>query len=137
MKGRPLAIAVLSFLGMIDALYLSIKHGSSVPCTITHGCEQVLTSRFAEIQGLPISWIGLAFYLTVFCCAVFELFDVAKTMRLVFWLGLAAFLISLVLVGLQAFVIQAYCQYCLGSALLVTSIFLVSAWKSRQTAYTP
>jgi uncharacterized membrane protein len=127
---------------MIDALYLSIKHGSAVPCTITHGCEQVLTSRFAEIYGVPISWIGLAFYLTVFSCAIFEVSDVARTMRFVFWLGLAGFLISLVLVGLQAFVIQAYCQYCLGSAVLVTSIFILSAIESRQpvpprSAYTP
>ena len=135
MKFRPLAIAVLSFLGMIDALYLSIKHGSTVPCTITHGCEQVLTSRFAEIYGVPISWVGLAFYLTVFSCAIFEVFDVARTLRIVFWLGLAGFLISLVLVGLQAFVIHAYCQYCLGSAILVTSIFALSAWKPRQPSF--
>jgi uncharacterized membrane protein len=130
MKGRVLAIGVLAFLGMVDALYLSL-HSGVVPCSLTGGCNEVLTSRFAKVGPVPLSWIGLAFYLTVFSCAIFEAFGAGQTLRFVFWLGLAGFLISLVLVGLQAFVIHAFCQYCLGSALLVTSIFAISAWPKK------
>ena len=127
MKGRVLAVAALAFLGMVDTLYLSIKRGAGpIPCTLTSGCEDVLSSRFSEIYGIPLSWIGLAFYLTVFSCAIFEGFGAGHPMRWVFWLALAGFGISLVLVGIQAFVLHAFCEYCLGSAVLVTSIFLVS-----------
>jgi uncharacterized membrane protein len=133
MKGRVIVIAALAFLGMIDALYLSL-HSGYVPCSLTGGCNEVLTSRFAKVGGIPLSWIGLAFYLTVFSCAIFEGFGAGNALRIVFWLGLAGFCTSLVLVGLQAFVIHAYCQYCLGSAVLVTSIFGVSAWSRFQSA---
>ena len=34
--------------------------------------------------------------------------------------------ISAVLVGIQAFALKAYCEYCLLSAILVLSIFLLS-----------
>jgi uncharacterized membrane protein len=127
MKARVLAIAVLAFLGMVDALYLSLHRGA-VPCTLTGGCNEVLTSRYSSVAGIPLPWIGLGFYLTVFSSAVFEASGAGNPLRWIFWLSLAGFCISLVLVGLQAFVIHAFCEYCLGSAVLVTSIFGVSAW---------
>src|SRR5213594_2720619 len=133
MKGGALAITALAFLGMIDTLYLSVKRGAGpIPCTITGGCEDVLNSRFSEIGGIPLSWIGLVFYLTVFSCAVFELSGAGHPLRFVFWLALAGFSVSLVLFGIQAFVIHAFCEYCLGSAVLVTSIFFLSAWLRMQ-----
>src|SRR5437773_6644452 len=132
MKRRTLAIAVLAFLGMVDTLYLSVKRGAGpIPCTLTGGCNDVLTSRFSEIGGIPLSWIGLAFYLTVFSSAIFEVSGAGHPLRFVFWLALAGVCISVVLVGIQAFVIHAFCEYCLGSAVLVTSIFFLSAWSRR------
>src|SRR5262249_6562218 len=99
--------------------------GKPVPCTITSGCEEVLNSKFSALGPVPISWFGFAFYLAVFSASVFALFgEDDRLLRLVFWPALAGFLISLGLVGVQAFVLQAYCQYCLGSAILVTLIFL-------------
>lgn|SRR5678816_672034 len=123
---------LLSFLGLVDTLYLGLKRGKPVPCTITNGCEEVLNSRFSAVAGIPISWFGFAFYLTVFSAAVFAGFgDDDRLMRLVFWPALAAFLISLGLVAVQAFVLRAYCQYCLGSAILATLIFIASPKPKR------
>src|SRR5580704_3531626 len=123
MNKRVLVMALIAFLGMVDAFYLSIKRGSGhIPCHITHGCEEVLTSKYSEVAGIPLSWFGLAFYLSVFGCAVFELSGSAQAARLVFWPAMLGFLLSLSLVSIQAFVLHAYCEYCLVSALLVTSI---------------
>ena len=129
---RALALILLSFLGLVDTLYLGIKRGKPVPCTITSGCEEVLNSRFSEVAGIPISWFGFAFYLAVFSAAVFARFgDDDRLMNLIFWPALAAFLISAGLVAVQAFVLTAYCQYCLGSAALSTLILAASPKPKR------
>lgn len=131
MKQRATLICAAAFLGMIDALYLTLMRGSHVPCSISGGCNEVLTSPYAEVFGVPLSAIGLTFYFTVFVLAVLEVFDVASTLRWVFWLALPGFVITLVLLYLQAFVIHHFCQYCLASATLVTIIFITSAWPRK------
>lgn len=134
MNKRAVVIALAAFLGMVDAFYVSIKHAQGpVPCHVTHGCEEVLNSRYSEVAGIPISWLGLAFYLGIFSCAVFEASGVARTGKLILGVAGAAFLVSLVLFGIQAFVLHAYCEYCLLSALLVTAIFCLSVWPRFRT----
>jgi len=130
-RSRALALILLSFLGLVDTLYLGIKRGKPVPCTITNGCEEVLNSRFSAIAGIPISWFGFAFYLTVFSAAVFASSGDSRLLSLIFWPALAGFLISIALVGVQAFILHAYCQYCLVSAILVTLIFVASPKPKR------
>ena len=127
MKKRGVILLLLSFLGLVDTLYLGIKRGTPIPCSITTGCEEVLNSRFSAVGPIPISWLGFAFYLSVFSAAAFAVFsDDDRLLRLVFWPALAGFLISLGLVGVQAFILKAYCQYCLVSAALTTLIFVAS-----------
>jgi uncharacterized membrane protein len=133
MKQRATAIGVVAFLGMIDALYLSVMRGIHVPCSVTGGCNEVLTSAYSAVFGIPLSMIGLVFYFTVFCLAVLDAFEVTPLLKWVFWLALPAFVITLVLLYLQAFVILHFCQYCLASAAFVTTIFLISAWPRRTT----
>jgi uncharacterized membrane protein len=132
-KQRATAIGVVAFLGMVDALYLTVMRGVHVPCSVTGGCNEVLTSPYSEVFGIPLSMIGLAFYFTVFCLAVLDAFEVAHLLRWVFWLALPAFVITLVLLYLQAFVILHFCQYCLASAAFVSTIFIISAWPRQTT----
>jgi uncharacterized membrane protein len=128
MNKRLLAIVVIAFLGMMDTFYISIKRGGPpVACHITKGCNDVLTSRYSTLAGIPISWFGLAFYVAVLSCGVFELSGSAKIARLIFWPSLLAFLVSISLTSIQAFVLHAYCEYCLMSAVFSTSIFALSA----------
>jgi uncharacterized membrane protein len=124
---RAIVLLLLSFLGLVDTLYLGLKRGKPVPCSITTGCEEVLNSEYSTLAGIPISWFGFAFYLLVFSSAAFAAFsDDNRLMNLIFWPALAGFLISAALVGVQAFVLRAYCQYCLVSAALTTLIFVAS-----------
>jgi uncharacterized membrane protein len=130
MNLRGLTLAILSFAGMIDSLYLSLKRDAGpVSCHITTGCNDVLTSAYSELAGIPISWFGFGFYITAFSLAIFALFGSTQPLKWLLWPATAAFVISLGLVGIQAFVLEAYCEYCLASALLVTGIFGVSLWE--------
>lgn len=132
MKIRPVAIALLAFTGMVDALYLSIKRNAGpIPCHITHGCTDVLTSKYSEIGPIPLSWFGLAFYFTIFSIVIIKLFEdpdnpVKQLSGLIFYLAGAALIISAFLVGIQAFILKAFCEYCLLSAGLVLTIFLLA-----------
>ena len=133
MNGRVLAIALIAFLGMMDTFYISIKRGGPpVACHVTKGCNDVLTSRFSTLAGIPISWFGLAFYLAVFSCAVFELSGAARLVHLIFWPALLGFLVSLSLTSIQAFVLHAYCEYCLMSAAFVSTIFTLTALERKR-----
>src|SRR5215831_11958881 len=108
MKLRLAAIALLAFTGMVDALYLSIKRNAGpIPCHVTKGCTDVLTSKYSAVGPIPLSWFGLAFYVTIFSLAIFTVFedsDRTSTQPLsgVFYLSGAGLVISALLVGVQA-----------------------------------
>ncbi len=127
MNRRAVAIALISFIGMIDALYLSLKRNAGpIPCHVTRGCTDVVTSQYSALLGIPISVFGLVFYLFVFSLAVFQLSGTGNTLKWIFWPAAAAVAVSALLVGIQAFALHAYCEYCLLSAILVLTIFLLS-----------
>src|ERR1700740_1977131 len=119
MKARCAVIAILAFTGMVDALYLSIKRNAGpIPCHVTRGCTDVLTSKYSAIAGVPLSWFGLAFYVTIFSLAVFKIMEdpehpLTQPVSGIFYLSGAALIVSALLVGVQAFILKAYCEYCL------------------------
>lgn len=120
---------ILSLLGLFDALLLTAEHYISLtlPCSFSGGCERVLTSQYSTILGQPISLLGVVFYGVVLFLAIHSLSNSEPMPKrfLVGW-GLIGFLSSLVLTGIQAFIIRAWCQYCLLSALTSTVIFIVA-----------
>ena len=138
MKARFAVIAILAFIGMVDALYLSIKRNAGpIPCHVTHGCTDVLTSRYSEIVGIPISWFGVGFYIVMFSLAAFKVFEDPKypshrLTGLIFYFAGTALVVSALLVGIQAFILKAFCEYCLLSAALVLSMFLLTPSPARR-----
>ncbi len=133
-----MAIAVLALLGLMVSTYLSMyKLGylGVIQCTIG-GCEKVQTSRFADFLGLPVSVWGVGAYVTLLALAVLGIQPRFQRER---WVALALFGVSAVgvafsgyLTYLEAFVIHAWCQWCVISAILVTLIFLLSIPGLRQ-----
>ncbi len=129
-------ILLLSLAGFADAAYLTAKHylGGPVPCSITGGCETVMTSRWATLGPVPTAAFGAAYYLATFFLNIFY-FDSRKnwTLRLIFILSAAALAVSLALLYLMAFVIGSYCQYCLLSDLLSAGLFAAAIAALRQS----
>lgn len=122
--------ALLAVVGMADAIYLTVEHmaGRSVPCTITGGCEQVLNSPYATIGGLPLAGLGALAYFTVFSLATLAAFGYRKAGDLLIILIVLMLAVSVYLFILQAFVIKAFCQFCLLSAAITLLLaLLVSA----------
>ena len=121
------AAAVLALLGLVDAIYLTIEHvtGQSVRCTIVAGCSEVLSSSYAVVAGIPLAMIGAAAYFTVFSLATLAAFGYRVAGIVLTPLIVAMFLVSLWLIYLQAFVIHAFCQFCLLSATITLLLFVV------------
>jgi len=120
---------VLAFIGLIDAGYITVKYytGGEVACPITGGCSSVLTSTYSQIAGFPVSGYGLIFYTSVLLLAFLYLDMKAQWIeKLMPLLGLVGFLFTLWFVYLQIFVIEAICFFCMVSAILVTTIFILA-----------
>jgi len=72
----PLLAAIVALVGLADSIYLTLKHFNAepVPCSIIDGCEQVLTSSYAEMFGIPTAAFGIAAYLLAFLLAILTAF---------------------------------------------------------------
>lgn len=125
-RGLVIFILAIAAIGFFDATYLTIEHYRNVipPCT-TDGCETVLSSPYSKIVGIPVALLGSIYYLTIMVL-LFAYLDTNKEKLLRWALALTAlgFLASIYFFILQAFVIQAYCQYCLVSAGTSTILFI-------------
>lgn len=114
------AASVVSLVGLGDAIYLTVEHvaGRSVICTIVSGCSEVLSSQYASVSGIPLALIGAAAYFTVFSLATLAAFGYKTAGKLLAVVVALMFITSVWLLYLQAFVIKAFCQFCLLSALV-------------------
>ena len=126
-KVLPLIAILFAMAGLIDALYLTYHHYTAepVPCTITGGCEMVLTSDYATFHDIPIAIFGAAAYLVALVLAL-----IASSGRRWAWTlyGLQTFVMAAFsgwLIYVQANYIHAYCQFCLLSAGTSFTLFLI------------
>lgn len=122
MKLKKIILLILSIAGFFDSTYLTILHYKHVipPCTIALGCETVLTSQFSTIFGIPIALFGSLFFLSLI---ILLLLGFLRYFKILILLGL---LVSVNLFFIQAFVLHAFCQYCLLSEVIILAIFILS-----------
>jgi uncharacterized membrane protein len=120
-----IAIAVLALVGVAETVYLTALHlaGAHVSCIASENCSRVLGSSYAEIKGFPLAAVGSAGYFAVFSFSTLALSGFRRAPLLLGITVAAMFLATLYLLYLQAFVLKAFCDYCLFSAALV---FLLS-----------
>ena len=130
------AVALLSIVGLADAIYLTVEHlaGRAVQCTITSGCEEVLTSAYATVGNIPLAALGALAYFTVFSLAILAAFGNRMAGNLLLYVVGLMLAVSFYLFILQAFVLHAFCQFCLLSAavtLLLTIMVALERFQAR------
>jgi uncharacterized membrane protein len=126
-----LAILV-SLIGLGDSIYLTIQHltGQSVRCTVTTGCSAVLSSHYATIAGVPTAAFGALAYFAAFSLATLAAFGYERARTALAVVVAPMLIMTLWLLYVQAFVLRAYCEYCLVSAgMTLTLVALVAAAK--------
>lgn len=129
LKKLIFSIAFFSLVGFADAAYLTIEHfRNAVPaCSLVSGCEQVLTSSYAVWYGIPTASLGAIYYLVLFLVTLW-FFDSRshRAFQVVTLLPIAGFAVSLGLVYVQIFIIEAICLYCMLSAFVSTIVFILA-----------
>ncbi len=118
-------VALLALVGLLDATYLTVEHlsGRSVLCVVTTGCDEVLASSYATLPGgIPLASLGALAYFTAFSLVILAAFGYGWARPLLAPLVVAMFAASLWLLYVQAFVLRAFCSYCLLSAAITTTL---------------
>jgi uncharacterized membrane protein len=126
-----IAFVLISFVGFLDASYLTANHYGQVElsCSITSGCEAVTTSEYSKIFGVPVALGGILYYLSILLLSLLYLDHKTKFFKkLVPPLTVVGFLFSAYFVYLQLFVIGAICQYCVLSAINATLLLALSGF---------
>ena len=113
-------IAFIALVGLSDATFLTVAHltGDDAVCGSSIGCSTVLGSAYATIRGVPTAAFGGVAYFVVFSLAVLAISGYARMRTLLTLVVGLMFLASLYFLYLQAFVLHAFCPFCLLSAAL-------------------
>ncbi len=134
-------IAVLALVGLFVALYLwlhALGYGGAIKCGASGGCEIVQTSQWATFLGLPVAFYGVVGYLTMLVVAIVAVRPAARAeagwSKLLALLATIGFGFTLYLTYLELFVIHAICRWCIGSAVIITLIWVVSLLALRSPA---
>jgi uncharacterized membrane protein len=110
--------AVISLAGLADATYLTVTHltGDDLVCGSSWGCSAVLGSVYASVAGIPTAAFGALAYFVAFSSATLAAFGHARARTVLMLVVTATFGATLWLLYLQAFVLHAFCPFCLLSA---------------------
>jgi uncharacterized membrane protein len=132
-------MALISIAGLFLGAYLTLyKFGviGSLACNVG-SCERVQTSRWSVFLGLPVATWGIGFYVAMLALSVAGMqprFEESPRISLAM-LVLAGWgvLFTAWLNYLEAFVINAWCEWCLGSAGMVLLLFVLACLDWRET----
>jgi uncharacterized membrane protein len=122
--------AGLSLAGAGIATYITIADaGGGAPACIAggHSCQTVADSSYSHLAGIPVSAIGIGGYLALLG-AFAARGDTARFIGLL--AALIGFGFSLYLTYLELFVIDAICQWCVASAVVITALLVVVGWRA-------
>lgn len=121
------SLLIIAFAGLLVSGYLLISYVTPLPlvCDSTGGCEIVRLSSYSSFFGIPTPLFGVVFYMTLGILAALERYNYIR------WLTVIGVVISAYLSYLEAFVIHAWCLWCVGSAVLATLALIVAWWPQR------
>ncbi len=121
------AASVVALLGLADGIYLTVEHitGRTAECIASSGCQDVLSSKYAAMGSLPLAALGAFAYFTAFSAALLVAFGYRKCENFFSLVVVLMFGTTLWLLYLQAFVLHAFCDYCLFSAAVTTVLTLI------------
>jgi uncharacterized membrane protein len=125
------AIAALALAGAAVAAYLVYARytGTRIACATGGGCETVEHSKYAKAAGIPVAVLGLVAYLAVFASALSTRLEAAAVGAAIAVAGLA---FGVYLIVVQVAVLDALCQWCLGSDGILVLLAAATAARLRR-----
>jgi uncharacterized membrane protein len=123
MRRASLAVTAV---GLGIAGYLTVVHytGAEPVCALSHGCETVQKSRYAELAGVPVALLGLLGYLGILAALAR---DGEQGRTAAAFLSMAGFGFSAWLTYTEVAKLHAICPWCVASAICMTLLAGLSA----------
>jgi uncharacterized membrane protein len=131
-----LLIIFCAVAGFSIAFYIHIKKTAVKPlvCPLKSSCDFVVQSQYSNFFGIPVEMMGMFYYILV---AVYHGVLIAVpeflsplTIMVALSMATTAFLFSIYLTSIQAFVLKQWCTWCLTSAFICLSIFSITLMSS-------
>jgi uncharacterized membrane protein len=124
-RALRIAVAATALAGAGVAGYLTYVHyqPEALVCTGgSAGCETVQESEYATLAGVPVAVLGLVAFLVVLALTVI---DSAQARLATTVIALTGLVFAAYLVLLQAFVIDAWCIWCLVNDVVIVPLLAV------------
>jgi uncharacterized membrane protein len=133
-----MAAALTSLLGLFLSAYLylyKIGRIGTLACG-NGGCETVQLSRWSRVAGVDVSLIGIVGYAALLVVSLASLQPgwlerrrPADLLAAVAGLGV---LFTVYLTYAELFLVHAVCRWCVGSAVLITTVFVLALLERRR-----
>lgn len=138
------AVALTAF-GLLDSIYMTAYKyiyeltSSNAMCLGSGDCSTVNASSYSEIYGIPVALVGVGGYLAILALLLLERqanpFWKQNLPLAVFGLSVGGFGFTLYLVYVEAFILKAWCPFCVASQVTMTILFFLTIIRlARQTA---
>jgi uncharacterized membrane protein len=124
------AIFVIALLGVLEAGYLTYAHynlGALACLGAHHGvstCEQVQSSAYSKLAGIPVAILGLVGYVSILGSLLIK-GELGRGTG--FCIALSGCGFSLYLTYRELFTLKEICEWCVGSATLMTILMVLTA----------
>jgi uncharacterized membrane protein len=127
-----LAAIVLAVLGLGVAGYLTYIHykGIRPVCGLGGDCEKVQTSEWSKLAGIPVALLGLLAYASLLVTLLVRREEALIASALI---ALVGFGFSAYLTYRELFSIDAICQWCVASAVIMTLLAIVTTTRLVRT----
>ncbi len=154
-KWPKIVIALLSTIGIVDTGSITLKNWgffSSLSCPGLNGCDAVLNSPWGTLYSnnqinIPLSLAGLITYsliLLVTIILTLKIFPPKQKISKALWwflylISCGSSVFSFLLITIMFFKIESFCIFCILSALLSFSIFILTIigarFENRETMF--
>lgn len=124
------AIAALGGFGVATNIWYTKSHHGTLVCPTGSDCNAVVTSRYSKFFGVPLEYLGMAYFgfiflaylLLIFWSALFSPHAVTGLTLL----STTAALFSIYLLFVQAVLLRQWCIWCILASTLSLVIFFIS-----------
>ncbi len=123
---------ILALAGFFVAFYIRHKKSANKPliCPLRSNCDTVIHSDYSRMFGVPVEYLGMLYYAIIAMYHTILLvvpgLVTPLSVLISLLLSTSAFVFSLYLTAIQAFVLKEWCMWCLTSASFCLGIFILT-----------
>ena len=127
-----IGIPILGLAGVAVSGYLTYIHYTYIKpvCVFNLECDEVLSSSYAAMWGVPLALLGLVMYVVIIDLGLLLWRKDSEWEHLIalgtYGVALAGIVFTGYLYYLEIFVLHAFCSWCIISSIVLACIFVIS-----------